>query len=355
VSDENAYERDHPYDNPWYHNHYQEQTGLNTGTEWLHDQEPVDVDPDGLTGYAKNMTTVQTNLNTHLSDLSLLASTPTKAWEGHVLGEAAYARAQLTSNYTELMNYLSHLSTALMNIGMAAQTVADAYSGTDGQSAASLDAVRFAFGDPDAARPAGLPPGLGKTYLEAYIERLREGTGEAVDPHSPVWGDSGSWHERTNGDGSVTQVAYGPGGQRMEVTTVTIPGGLGTVTTTVVYAANGAVLSRTTEQKSSYLSGQSVITSTVTSDATGPTGSTRETTTYGEDGQPVYERTAEYDSQGNETTATTTETGSDGSQTLTTTRDGEVVQQVAVGAQTPGSVTAPSSPAAEALDRITDD
>ena len=62
MSDENAYERDHPYDNTWHGNPYAEQTEANTNTNWLDDQKPVDVDPDGLTGYAKSMLTIQGNV-----------------------------------------------------------------------------------------------------------------------------------------------------------------------------------------------------------------------------------------------------------------------------------------------------
>ena len=142
---------------------------------------------------------------------------------------------------------------------------------------------------------------MGKTYYDDYFERLSEGQDQPVDPNSALWGDRGSWTERTNADGSVTQVAHGPNGQRMEMTTSNIPGGTGTVTTMVVYAANGTVLSRTSDQTTSYVSGNSVVTDTRTSDAHGPTGSTRETITYGGDGQPVSERTADYDAQGNET------------------------------------------------------
>jgi len=94
LSDENAYERDHPYDNTWHGNPYAEQTEANTNTNWLDDQKPVDVDPDGLTGYAKSMLTIQGNVTGQLGDLSLLGSTPSRAWATRSSSRAMRASRQ---------------------------------------------------------------------------------------------------------------------------------------------------------------------------------------------------------------------------------------------------------------------
>jgi hypothetical protein len=314
------------------------------------------VDPDGLTGYAGNMVTIMENLMSHQTYLTMLASMPNKAWEGPVLGDAGYARARFLANYTELMNYLSHLALALNNIGNAAQTVADAYSGTDGHSAADVNAVLFAFGVSTASRPAGLPPGIGKTYFQDLIERRTQGGEAAAAP--AMFGEEGTWDERTNADGSVTQVAQGPNGQRMEITSFSIPGGLGTVTTTVIYDSGGRVLSRTSENRSSYLDGDSVVTSTTTSTDGHRTSSTTETVTYGDGGRVTSERTenVQYGADGTETrTSTTTTTDPDGTQVTEQRRGDEVIRRTEVGDDTAGAgATRPDSPAADATRRVND-
>jgi hypothetical protein len=353
VNDSNPWEYQY-YADPF--NPYREETRSNTSTGWLDDQQPVDVDPDGLTGYAANMLTIMENLLSHQSYLTQLASMPNKAWEGPVLGDAGYARARFLANYTELMNYISHLGLALNNIGNAAQTVADAYSGTDGHSAANLNAVLFAFGDQSATRPAGLPPMIGKTYFQDMIEKRARGGEAAAAP--TMFGDEGTWDQRTNADGSVTQIAHGPNGQRMEITSVSIPGGLGTVTTTVIYDAGGRVLSRTSENRSTYLDGNSVVTTTTTSSGGQRTSTTTETTTYGDGGQVTGESTenVQYGPDGSQTsTSTTTTTEPGGTQVTEQRRGDDVTRRTEVGEQTSGGgATRPDSPAADATRRVND-
>jgi hypothetical protein len=354
VNDSNPWEYQY-YADPF--NPYREETRANTSTTWLGDQQPVDVDPEGLSGYAGNMVTIMENLMSHQTYLTMLASVPHQAWEGPVLGDAGYARARFLANYTELMNYLSHLALALNNIGNAAQTVADAYSGTDGHSAADLNAVLFAFGVPGANRPAGLPSIIGKTYFQDLIERRTQGGESAAAP--AMFGDEGTWDERTNADGSVTQIAHGPNGQRMEITSFSIPGGGGTVTTTVIYGSGGRVLSRTSENRSTYMDGNSVVTSTTTSSDGRRTGSTTETVTYGDGGRVTSESTenVQYGPDGSEAarSSTTTTTESDGSQVTEQRRGDEVIRRTEVGEQTSGGgATRPDSPAADATRRVND-
>ena len=355
MNDENPWEYQY-YPDPF--NPYREASRTNARTGWLDDQKPVDVDPEGLTGYAKNMKTIMENLTSHQGYLTMLASVPNQAWEGPVLGDAGYARGRFLGNYTELMNYISHLAIALINIGNAAQTVADAYSGTDGHSAASLNAVLFAFGEPNATRPSGLPPWLGKTYFQDLHERRAQGTEAAADP--AMFGDEGTWTERRNADGSVTQIAYGPNGQRMEITSFSIPGGGGTITTTVIKDSSGKELSRTSENRTTYMDGNSVVTSTTSYSNGQRTGTTTETVTYGDGGRVTSESTENTsygpDGRPTGTTSTTTETDpDDGSQTTTQRRGDVVTRETEVGEQTDGGgTTRPESPAADATRRVTE-
>jgi hypothetical protein len=107
-------------------NPYSEQTEHNTRTEWLNEQEPLDVELDGLTDYAANMKTLSENLRDLGATLNPLGTVPTQAWEGMVLEEMNYMRHRFLGNYAEFKQYLANLQMALMNIGMAAQTIADA-------------------------------------------------------------------------------------------------------------------------------------------------------------------------------------------------------------------------------------
>jgi hypothetical protein len=332
-------------------NPYGEQTAANTSTTWLDDQKKVDLDLDGLVEFAKNLITIKDNLDSHTGYLSLLGELPMDAWDGTVLGEAAYVQQEMLANYGELRQYLSYLSIALNNIGMAAQTVADIYGSTDGWSAASLDAVNFAFGDKDAPRPDGLPPQIGKTFWDAYFEAQAAG-GTAPPANDPGWRDQEK--PRTNADGSVTYTATGPNGQVKEITTFSIPGTGVTVTTTTIKGANGKVLSTTSERTTTYTEGSTVVTRTSTTDGGGRiTGSREERTTYAEgSGDVVAESKVNYDATGAETSATTTTTASDGTQTTTTTNNGEVVRQIEVGPQTERGGFSPESPAKDAQDEI---
>lgn len=349
------YDRDHPHPNACIPaDVYSQQTQANTGMAWLQDDTPVDVDLEGMAGYAKNMMVVQEHVRSDQGNLDLLGNFPFKAWHGSVINEAGYVRSHMTANYTELMNYLAHLQQGLMNIGMAAQTVADAYQGTDGTSAASLDAVKFAFGDTTVAPPGDLPPMEYKTWWDAQQEASQQGEEKAAS--IAMFGDQNTWDERTNPDGSVTRFAKGPDGQRIEITTTSIPTTSIQITTTVIYGPGDHVLSRTEETRYSDMHSQS--SSTVNPDGTRTV--TTESTQRG-DGKASVEttQTTQYGKDGSTTTTTTTTTTSkDGSQVISTTRseDGkpaDEVRRLEIGAATDGVSSRLDSPADDAVKDLT--
>jgi hypothetical protein len=333
-------------------NPYQRETSQNTRTDWLADQKPLDVDIDGLVDYGKNMVTIQQNLQGHGGRLNMLGQLPQNAWEGGALPEGMYIRQQMTANYGELQQYLTYLGSALTNIGMAAQTVADAYSSTDGWSAASLDAVRFAFGEADAPRPAGLPPFItGKTWWDQYFEATASGQGaEGAAPKD--FTDQG---QRINPDGSVTSTAVAPDGTVKTITQQTLPGGAGTVVTTTTTDANGKVLSSSTDRTTTVVQGNSTVTTTTTTDAEGKrTGGSRETTAYGDDGSRSV-TSEQLNAAGDPTSRKVDQHNADGTQTVTTTDGkGHTTQELHVGQNTDGVAPsdATSSPTKQALDEI---
>lgn len=332
-------------------NPYASQTRANTNVDWsgrftdLEDDAngDVDIDLEGIAEYAQMMMTIQRNLMDGMGDVSDLGSLPGKAWEGVVLPEGRMAMMRLSENYSEFQAYLQHLGTALMNIGMAAQTVADAYANSDGWSAASLNAVDYAFGISGAERPAGLPPWVdGKTYFDL----LRENQGGTPPPGSALWRDGG---EESTSPYTSTRTAYGPNGERMVVTTSSPPGGGTTYITTTIYGRDGQQISQSSQTVSYYRDGNTNVQVTRNSDGT----ETERRTTYGDNGQQTGESTVNRDANGNETRSTTTETNDDGSQTITE-RSGDETTETEVGPQTEGETGVPDDPAMDAIDNIQD-
>jgi hypothetical protein len=265
---------------------------------------------------------------------------PMEAWEGQVLGEAAFIRAQLTGNASELTTYLGQLGQTLFNIGSAAQTVAEIYDAADATSAAELsDAVLFAFGDKSVPRPEGVPPNIGQTYSEA----LRSGDSAAVA--TPV--DSAEWgspQETVVSPYQTAQVSTAPNGQTREIMTTTLPGGGGTIVATTVYAANGTVLSSSrtrttttfrgntqTQRVESYQGDDLTGTTTTTTTYTGGDVTDRTTTSTAPDGSVTGVRTQETDTTTGEQIETTTSVDEDGHERVT--------DRVVIGRETEGQRT----------------
>lgn len=332
-------------------NPYAAQTQANTDAPWVGEGTPVDVDLDGLREYAKHMADQQRDLMSRSMHLNHLLEMPFQAWDGAVLGEAAFVRSQLMANAKELSMYLGSLGQTLMNIGSAAQTVADCYQSADGTSAASLSAVLFAFGDKSQPRPGGLPSHIGQTYIEAMYANANT---TATPADSPLWGRS---TEKTLSPYQTVLTATAPNGQTRETVTTSVPGSGHTIVTTTVYGADGKVLSTSsTRTSTSYNTTTNTQVKTVESAQNGtPTGRSTTTTTY--DGTRVArEETVSYTPDGNggeRPTSTRTEAvDGDGVRTETTSRTDqngrtEVTDRVVVGPETPGQ----SSP----RDRVAND
>jgi hypothetical protein len=330
------------------YNPYSEQTAVNTDPGPSGGGLPVDVDLDGMVAYAEQMQAASSDVFNRVPDHSELGTMPLNGWDGDVLGEAQYFRHKLQTNAAELNQYLGNLGLALLNVGMAAQTVADAYGNSDGWSAASLDTVMFAFGMPGATRPEGMHPMVGtETYWGNYYKQMRDGTAP-VDPGSTDWTEQPTVYM---GNMSI-QTATLPNGQRRTIETRSGPDGV--MTTTTVYAANGDVISRNGQLVSARYSNGSAYQTTTTYDQNGGvTGRTEERRTTNSDGDVTSESTSTYDDKGELQDTVTTNVDGDGSSTTTTTdRDGNVVDRSAVGADTEGSRGMPDSPYMEETDRI---
>src|SRR5262249_37331146 len=141
-------------------NPYKAQTKANTNPAWLHpdDARPLNVDLHGLGDYAQNLGNLRDNLMDSIGYLRVLGTMPAQAWENGALPEGVHTMQLMVANYNELSRYLAYLVQALSNVGSAAQTIAVSYAGTDGWSAADLNSVQFAYGQP-VRQPTGYPEG----------------------------------------------------------------------------------------------------------------------------------------------------------------------------------------------------
>jgi hypothetical protein len=350
------------------YNPYAKQTNANTQTGWLFDDnhKNIDADLDGMGDYAKNMKIIADNLMGNIPELNLMAELPSRAWPAGVLPESAYTAELMLRNHGELMQYLSYLQQAVLNVGSAAQTIAASYAGTDGWSAADLNSVNFAYGVSDK-RPSGYPAGWMdqvKTYQEALAENMRTGNAAASGVHA-TWDDQGSY---TDEAGREHHVAMSTDGVKREIITWTDPFTHATHTTTIVtYPPNPngqtpqqrAGYSQTSSQISNtYLaSNGAVVTSTTSYGNDGAvTGRQTQSTTYGNNGQVTDTSTTNYGADGKETSSNSTVTNADGSQTTTKThgdgKDKETDQRVEVGPDTPGVVGLGDQPAQDALNGL---
>ncbi|MEU8241465.1 hypothetical protein AB0C07_24730 [Actinoplanes missouriensis] len=281
-------------------NPYPQQTSANTATPWLRGGPAVDVNLDGLREYARLLVSQQADIAARSGYLAPLSEMPAGAFNGDVLGEADAVRAGLQGNAAELGVYLSKLAESLGNVANAAQTIAESYRSGDAVSAASLNDVLFAFGDKSAPRPAGLPENLGVTYVEQQMAGTA-GTTAPPPADSPLWRD-----------GPVTpvsayqtvQTSTGPNGERREVSTVSVPGGVTTATTTIV-DRTGETVSASTTRTSHRVDGPIRTTTVETFGADGKLAATTETRSRYE-GSTVTEQTTEtVDAEGRTTSLTT--------------------------------------------------
>lgn len=298
------------------HNGFAGATSVNTSIPWWsqHDAKldgTLDTKIDGMTGYAKNQGTIAKNMMGEQSKLGVLGELPPQALGGGGFGEGSYAAQLLAINAREFATYFGNLGQAIMNTGMAAQTVADAYGSSDSMSAIKMNSIDFAYAVPGAHRPAGVPPQLGKTWAQQNAEQAGKSNGQPADPNSASWHQTGTnpvtgAATYTSSDGSMMSVWTGTNpatGQQETVTTVI--GANGTqVTTTKAQTGPGRYTTTTTSQPSN---GKATTTKSTTTTTTQDGETT--VTTRGQDGsENVHitskdgtETQATFDKNGNET------------------------------------------------------
>jgi hypothetical protein len=314
---------------------YSSETNANTHAPWVSDN-PLKVDLTGLRDYAKDMLNQQLDLGSRSAHLTHLYNMPIEAWQGMVLGEAAFLRAQMLGNAAELSAYLGNLGQTLFNIGSAAQTVADIYGSGDAMGAAELSDVLFAFGDKNVPRPDGLPKNVGQTYEEALMADDKK-----VAPAPETSAEWGKATTTVQSPYQTTQISQNvTTGQTREVVTMNVPGsGVSVVTTTIYDSKHEVVSTSSTRTSTSYdynsntqvkvvESGGSKTTTTTTYDGKGEVAHEDSKSTTTVDGKP--ESTGHREVTVDPATGVRTET--------TYNAKGEVTDQVVIGKETEGQL-----------------
>lgn len=237
-------------------------------------QSKVHVKTDNLHGYGMWLEQTQfTILAAASPTLGQIGAEAVRAVQGSTEGtiyEIANMANQCSLNASQFRQFVTDLQTGCSNIANAAQVIADAYSGTDLNSAATLDAVDFAFGDAGAPRPSGLPSRVsGKTQLDTEVQTGgQQPLATSADPNDP--GATAVSHSEnregyttyTYADGSSIVVA--PNG---DVSTYGAPdknGMLPTINSTTTWTTTN--------------NGYTTTTSTQTTQATDADGKTKEVT-----------------------------------------------------------------------------
>jgi hypothetical protein len=322
---------------------YQSATDRNTSTDWLDDMKPVDVKLDGMSDYAGNMMTIMNNLKDHNTYLVQQMNDLVEVAFAGGFPEISEAATLHKQNVQEFASYNSFLMTSLVNIGSAAQTIADSYASTDGWSAASLSSVEFAFGDKSAGRPPGLPAALGKTYYDKYFEDMaKEDPGASGGSDSNWRVQSTTTDPKTGAEKSTYVDQHG----NLRTITVTTANG---VKTTVIESGGKKT---TTVERTVYHPNGSITTKTITT-PDGKSTTTESETSSTADGH----ETTDFNSKGQATNSTTVKHNSDGTETDTTTSydkkgHGTTTSQVSVAQEGPDVDVTADSPTDDVVKKL---
>ncbi|MEY9863597.1 hypothetical protein ABH935_009250 [Catenulispora sp. GAS73] len=307
-------------------NPYATQTDATTQFGWGGGRQPVSVDIHKLGDYAIDMKNIADFERDH-AQMQLLMDSTAKSWTGGpLLPEGSWALDQFQHNAEEFVQYLQNLYNAVYNIAFAAKSVADCYNGTDGWSAADVNAVDYAFGD-NVPRPAGWYAGDDKTWLQAQAEN-KQATQGAMPP---VWkthhqtqsgnttitfNDDGQGHTQTitvttNPDGGSTMVIVDDVNGKKTTTTTTSQVRIVGNTQTTVDRQDGRIIGSTTvvtsDEQAPGGDGMLHVVTTTKLDDTGAVEHRTVVTTYtGPEGPSTT--TAEYDAKGNLLSEVTTGT-----------------------------------------------
>jgi hypothetical protein len=254
------------------------------------DAGSVHVDPDALRSYGLELATkgqMQTlHVTEHLSNLAPLIQSLTTPTDAGTFAEGAVIAGIMMQAATDFSSFTKELTSGLHYIGSAAAVIATAYRNGDVESAQDISVIDFAFGDPEANKPAGL-----KGHDETYSEQAAAAAANGPQMSMAQLGMDAFITQQIN-LGYTTIYIYQDGSER--TSTYGMPSevtGVNGTTSTVSYTdGQGNVIRRSSTTKGMNSAGQ--------------------------------QTEVTVDSQGGQTVTTTTTHNSDGSVTVETARPG---------------------------------
>jgi hypothetical protein len=283
--------------------------------------EGVKADLDGMTDYAGNLDKIHNNFmslgRTATGSMQDDSSAAFSAENNGLVMTSSMAEV-VGNNIKELTAFLGQMTQGVLNVAMAAQTVANTYGDTDATNAARLNGIDFAFGDKSAA-PDTVPPEVLK-QLKSWNDVVKENPALALNV--PAEGVTGAV-TTTDGNVKTTTMKVDGHDYKIVTTTVSYPGL--TVITAQTYVDGSLVTTRatnygpqgtrTTESHTTYADGKP--TTRVVSDTNATTTFPSSTTTQHNESTTTYT----YDEKGKQTGTTTSSSTQVGDEHLPDTSD----------------------------------
>jgi len=203
------------------------------------DEDAVVVDPADVLAYGRTLRDLwqeaMPQRSLLLSDIPMLAMQAFLNSAHLDAGNFVGAGRLITQQQTAQAAFSAFLDDAIPGVlflASAATVAAYSYRGTDEDSASTVNDVRYAFADPGAARPAGLPPRAGVSG-ETWRQHEQEGVPAAQALQAPD--SAGQTQETIHDNTVVVSRTFDDGSTRFDLDTAQAgpPGALGpTVTST---------------------------------------------------------------------------------------------------------------------------
>jgi hypothetical protein len=275
----------------------------NEKQDWTNSYQAVQVDVKDLADYYHQMlslapdATMYTVESLSQMDLSIHMGLVNQAQsQGQVFGEGVVVAEIMMNNHSKFSDFFKDVTAGVTCIANAAGVIAECYNNSDNANGASINDVMFAFDDPGATRPDGLPKGAPTTsYVDAQLKAAENGPQQPMamtgaDPVKTIYLPMGDT-EYIYSDGSMMSVKTRTDSNSWASNTTT--------TTTIMY--KGQVVSQTTQVDSTMRGGYKSRTTTVSPtedpNAKGSSSTniltdqhgnqTITTTTVGPDGKPT--------------------------------------------------------------------
>lgn len=195
------------------------------------------------------------------------------------LPEGVHAARLIQGRISDFQHFIRDVTEGLANIGAAATVVAEMYENGDGEGAASMADIGFAFADPGAHRPDGF---RGDDPLLSMDERRRLDAEAAGTTSMAAMGDDSQATSVIYPANGVTIYFFPDGSSKQVTTTQTTSQSQyqsgSNITTTTVMGPGGVVVSTKTEEKYSVYGG-SQVNKVTTSSGDSQNGSSSTTST----------------------------------------------------------------------------